>query len=81
MYAPVQMLMEAVYTRDGDYALKAAPQLASALSEQGVEMVEFSEAHRDWFEMFPGTENGLTIRPALVKEGKLLARGQATEVA
>lgn len=81
MLTPVQMLMEAVYTKDGDYALKAAPQLANALNEQGVELVEYSPEHRDWFELFPGTEDGLTIRPALVKEGKLLARGQATEVA
>ena len=81
MLTPVQMLMEAVYTQDGDYALKAAPQLANALNEQGVELVEYSPEHRDWFELFPGTEDGLTIRPALVKEGKLLARGQATEVA
>ena len=77
----IQMLMEAVYTQDGDYALKAAPQLVSALNGQGVEMVEYSPEHRDWFELFPGTEDGLTIRPALVKDGKLLARGQATEVA
>ncbi|MBR4331794.1 MAG: hypothetical protein IKP72_03865 [Clostridia bacterium] len=81
MLTPVQMLMEAVYTKDGDYALKAAPQLISALNEQGVELVEYAPEHRDWFELFPGTEDGLTIRPALVKEGKLLARGQATEVA
>jgi len=81
LLTPVQMLMEAVYTQDGGYALKAAPQLISALNEQGVELVDFSEEHRDWFEMFPGTEPNLTIRPALVKEGRLLARGQATEVA
>ena len=81
MLTPVQMLMEAVYTQDGDYALKAAPQLVSALNEQGVELVEYTPDHRDWFELFPGTEDGLTIRPALVKEGRLLARGQATEVA
>ena len=81
MLTPVQMLMEAVYTQDGEYALKAAPQLANALNEQGVELVEYSPERRDWFELFPGTEDGLTIRPALVKEGKLLARGQATEVA
>ncbi|MBO4884568.1 MAG: hypothetical protein J5602_04585 [Clostridia bacterium] len=78
---PVQMLMEAVYTQDGEYALKAAPQLVSALNEQGIELVEYAPERREWFEMFPGTEDGLTIRPALVKEGKLLARGQATEVA
>ena len=78
---PVQMLMEAVYTHDGDYALKAVPQLEAALNGRGVELAEYSPEHRDWFELFPGTEPGLTIRPALVKDGKLLARGQATEIA
>ena len=77
--SPVQMLMEAVYTGDGEYALKAAPQLREALSGQGIEIVEYDPAHRDWFDMFPGTEAGLTIRPAMVKDGRLLARGQATE--
>ena len=79
MFAPVQMLMEAVYTGDGGYALKAAPQLVAALEAQGIEPVEYTPDRREWFDMFPGTEDGLTIRPALVKEGRLLARGQATE--
>ena len=79
LLAPMQMLMEAVYTQDGDYALKAAPQLVSALNGEGVELVEYAEATREYFDLFPGTEGGLTIRPAVLKDGKLLARGQATE--
>ncbi len=78
-YAPIQMLMEAVYTQDGAYALKAVPQLTSALEDQGIELCPFTEENRAWFDMFPGTEPGLTIRPALVKNGRVLARGQATE--
>ena len=77
--SPVQMLMEAVYTEDGSYALKAAGQIEEALSEQGIRTVSYSPENRDWFDMFPGTEDGLTIRPAMVKDGRLLARGQATE--
>lgn len=79
LLAPMQMLMEAVYTQDGSYALKAAPQLVSALSGEGIELVDYSESDKAYFDLFPGTEGGLTIRPAVVKDGKLLAKGQATE--
>lgn len=79
MLGPVQMLLEAVNTGDGEYALKAAPGLMAALMKQGIEPVSYSEEKREYFELFPGTEAGITIRPALLKEGKLLARGQATE--
>ncbi|MBR0464629.1 MAG: hypothetical protein IJJ23_09685 [Clostridia bacterium] len=78
-YAPLQMLMEAVYTGDGDYALKAVPQIEQALQDQGIELVAFSEEKRAMFDMFPGTEPGLTIRPAVMRGERLLARGQATE--
>ncbi len=76
---PVQMLLEAVETHDGDYALKAVPRLAAALMEQGVETMDYSPENEQYFDMFPGTEPGLTIRAALFKDGKLLVRGQATE--
>lgn len=79
LLGPVQMLLEAAQTQDGEYALKAVPSLAAALSEQGVEAVYYSRENEQYFDFFPGTEAGLTIRPALMKEGKLLARGQATE--
>ena len=79
MLGPVQMLLEAAQTQDGEYALKAVPSLAAALREQGIETVYYSRENEQYFDMFPGTEAGITIRPALMKEGKLLARGQATE--
>lgn len=76
---PVQMLMEAVNTQDGDYALKAVPRLTAALLGQGIEAVDYAPETREYFDMFPGTEPDLTIRPALLKDGRVLVRGQATE--
>jgi len=79
MLGSVQMLMEALETRDGTYALKAVPALTAALMEQGIEVVKYSHENEEYFDMYPGTEKGITIRPALLKDGKLIARGQATE--
>ena len=76
---PIQMLMEAAETQDGRYALRAMPQIREALRAQGVQLVAFSEENRAYFEMFPSEQGGRTIRPALLREGKLILRGQATE--
>jgi len=79
MLGSVQMLMEAVETRDGAYALKAVPALTAALMEQGIEIVKYTHENEEYFDLYPGTEKGITIRPALLKDGKVIARGQATE--
>jgi len=79
MLGSVQMLMEAVETRDGAYALRAVPALTAALMEQGIEVVKYSAENEEYFDLYPGTEKGITIRPALLKDGKVIARGQATE--
>ena len=76
---PLQMLMEAAETQDGRYALKTLPQVREALLAQGVQAVDYSEENRAYFEMFPSEQGGRTIRPALLREGKLILRGQATE--
>ena len=75
----VQMLMEAAYTRDGDYALKAMPQIREALYAQGVEALDFTTERSAYFELFPSERGGQTIRPAFLRDGKLILRGQATE--
>ena len=79
MLEPVQMLMEAMQTKDGEYALRAVPRLVSALNEQGIEAVCYSGENEEYFDMYPGTEAGMTIRPALMKDGRVIVRGQATE--
>ena len=76
---PVQMLLEAVQTGDGAYALKAVPALEAALTEQGIEVVKYSHENEEYFDLYPGTEKGITIRPALIKDGRVIAKGQATE--
>ncbi len=79
MLEPMQMLLEAGCTQDGEYALKALPKLSDALLRQGIEAVDYSPETAAYFEMYPSDEGGRTIRPALVKDGTLIARGQATE--
>ncbi|NLG24225.1 MAG: hypothetical protein GX558_02640 [Clostridiales bacterium] len=79
VWRAVQMLIEARQSGDGRYALKAVPMLRLALQEQGVEAVELADDTRDYFEIFPTEGEPATIRPAMVRNGRLLARGQATE--
>lgn len=79
MLVPVQMLLEAGQSKDGAYALKALPQLRNALRRQGIEEVIYNEQTAAYFDMYPSIQAGITIRPALLKDGKILCRGQATE--
>ena len=74
----VQMLMEARITGDGAFALKALPQMMAALSDQGVEIEMYTSENRANFDLLPAEAGGETIRPALIKDGRLLFRGQAT---
>ena len=74
----VQMLMEARLTNDGAYALKALPQMMAALERQGVEIEMYTDASRTNFDLMPAPMGGETIRPALIKDGRLILRGQAT---
>ena len=73
----IQMLCEASLTSDGAYALRAASPLVSALEAQGVTLMLLNKDNAGWFDLLPGAPEGRTIRPALVKGGHLLARGQA----
>lgn len=73
----IQMLCEASLAGDGAFALRAASPLAAALEAQGVELMLLGADNAGWFDLLPGAPAGRTIRPALVKDGHLLARGQA----
>jgi len=75
----IQMLCEASLTGDGAYALRAASPLVSALEAQGLQLTLYSPERAGWFDLLPGAGEGRTIRPALIKNGHLLARGQAVE--
>ncbi|MDL2206328.1 hypothetical protein LJC33_05390 [Eubacteriales bacterium OttesenSCG-928-N13] len=78
MMESIQMLMEARINEDGNYALKALPQMMDALQRQGIEVLLFDQDTKQNFDLLPAPDGGETIRPALVKDGHVLCRGQAT---
>ena len=67
-------LLEASLAKDGEYALDQVSKVPFYLHQKGIEVMEFSEENRAWFDVIPG-EQRMTIRPALVKDGKLLKKG------
>lgn len=82
--------LEAAYGADAQAALDATQGVRSYLSQKGIEIVDYSEEHADWFELLSadtpegedtadadGTERRGTIRPALVRDGQVLYRGKA----
>ena len=73
----IQMLCEASLTGDGAFALRAASPLVAALEAQGLQLMLYAPENAGWFDLIPGAGAGRTIRPALVRDGHLMARGQA----
>ncbi len=74
----VQMLLEAKYTNDGEYALKSVPQLVDALSREGVSVKRAEDGKMEDYDLLPAQTGGRTIRPAVYMDGELIARGQVT---
>ncbi len=67
-------LLEAARSKDGTYALDQLSKLPFYLHQKGIDTLEYSDDNRSWFDAIPG-ERSETIRPALVKDGKLLKKG------
>ena len=67
-------LLEALRSGDGSYALENLAQVEYYLHRRGIEAVNYSPDVQDWFDFMPSMAEG-TLRPALVKDGKLLRRG------
>jgi len=74
----VQVLWEAMESKDAAYALKAIPNLINALSRKGVRLVAYRPDTMSLFEEAPGDGELRTIRPALLFDDALLVRGQIT---
>lgn len=74
----VQMLCEASLDADAEFALRAVPQLADALEQQGVQLLTYCPEQRARFDLLPAERGGHTIRPALVCGDRTLSRGLAT---
>jgi hypothetical protein len=71
-------LLEASCSGSGEYALERLKELRYYLHRNSVELVDYSEAHADWFDVMPSDQSG-TIRPAMVSGGTLLRKGLASE--
>ncbi|KOR29294.1 hypothetical protein TI04_08985 [Achromatium sp. WMS2] len=72
-------MLEAMHTKDADYALKLAATIPSLLKTSGILMVNFDGKNSEYFTMYPfiagvSTNSG-TIRPALVRGERLVRQG------
>ena len=70
-------MMEAKASGREDLALRTLGQAEQTLRMLGVDAVSYAPEHAPWFDVLPTLSGARTVRPALVKEGKLLRRGVA----
>ncbi|MBQ1311026.1 MAG: hypothetical protein IIY55_04175 [Blautia sp.] len=69
-------LLEASCSGDGEYALEKLEQLKFYLHRKQIDTVDYGEGTRAYFDVMPSRNSG-TIRPAMLRNGKLLKKGLA----
>lgn len=72
-------LLEALWSQNGDYALRQLKKLPPWLRQKGVETEEYSPETAGDFELLPSKKPPVTLRPALLQDGRLVQTGRATE--
>ena len=70
-------LLAAAYSKDAEYALEKINDVKYFLHKQQIEVVDYSDATKQYFDLMPGKQV-TTIRPAMVADGKLLKKGLAS---
>ncbi len=70
-------LIAASYSGDPEYALEKLEEIRYYLHKQQIEVVDYSESTKQYFDLMPGMTEA-TIRPALVANGGLLKKGLAS---
>ena len=70
-------LMEAKASGRDDLAMRSLAQAEQYLHMLGVELVFYDESSAQLFDLLPTMGSARTIRPAMMKDGKLLRRGVA----
>lgn len=70
-------LIAAAYSADPEYLMEKVDDIKYYLHKQQIEVVDYSEATKQFFDMMPGVQTG-TIRPALIADGALLKKGMAS---
>ncbi len=73
-------LLEALYSDNGEFALRQLKKLQPWLKQSGIEAINYSAETADLFEVLPSKKTSMTLRPALVSGEKLLLAGRATEI-
>lgn len=69
-------LMEAKYSGQGDFALEQLDEVEIYLAKMDILVIKYSKGNEKYFEFLEGDEEK-TIRPALIRGGKILAMGLA----
>ena len=70
-------LLAAAYSGDPEYALEKIEAIKYYLHKQQIEVVDYSEKTKQYFDLMPGSGKG-TIRPAMIADGTLLKKGMAS---
>lgn len=71
-------LLAASYSRDPEYALEKIDEIKYFLHRQQIEVIDYSESTKQYFDLMPGAQGG-TIRPALIADGNVLKKGLASK--
>lgn len=75
----MESLMEAKFAGRADMALHSLEDAEQYLRLMGIEALPYNQSNESFFEILPTIGEERTIRPAFVKDGKLLRRGVAVK--
>ncbi|MDO4866587.1 MAG: hypothetical protein Q4C10_08500 [Clostridia bacterium] len=70
-------LLESAYASRDDNARETVSAIRFYLHNAGIDVMDLEEGRENWFEFLPAGKSG-TIRPALVRGGKLVKKGVAS---
>lgn len=70
-------LMEAKASGRSELAMRSLSQAEQYLHALGIELITYDAAHAQLFDVLPTMGEARTIRPAMMKDGKVLRRGVA----
>lgn len=70
-------LMEAKASGRNELAMRSLSQAEQYLHALGIELIAYDAAHAQLFDVLPTMGEARTIRPAMMKDGKVLRRGVA----
>lgn len=70
-------LMEAKASGRDDVAMRSLSQAEQYLHMLGIDVLDYDEVHAAYFDMLPTMGEARTIRPALIREGRVMRRGTA----